>query len=641
MDEIKILDPACGSGAYPMGMLQLLLKTYERIEKRFDPYKLKLSIIENNIYGVDIQPMAIEISRLRAWLSVIVEESDRKNIHPLPNLEFKFVSANTLINLESGQTNLWSDPDLDNKLTNIRDKYFNARKPENKKKYQEEYYTLTSQGELFDQTDERSRQLRTFDPFKNRSSAEFFDSHYMFGVSEGFDIVIGNPPYIHFEHMEKSMRDFYKALKYKTFAARGDIYALFYEKGIQLLNHGGVLSFITSNKWMRAGYGKVLRNFFIEQTNPLLLLDLGSGIFDSATVDTNIIFASKDENRHELRAATVNERSLDNMSDFIRQNASRIEYKKDESWAILSPEEQAIKNKIASIGMPLKEWNIKINRGILTGLNEAFIITKEKMDELVSADPKSAEIIRPILRGRDIKKHYYSFENKYLIALFPSKQYDINNYPSIKDWLINGEWVSIKTKGNPPTPLGSGKLRLEQSGEMKSYNGVGFKTRKKTNNEWFEIQDSIAYWDDFSRPKLMYPNMTKYLPFYLDTEGFFTNDKGFILSGDHIAYLTAYLNSSLFKFAFINNFPELQGGTRELRKVFLEQIPAKKVSDQRNKVYAHLIKTIQEYKTNGIDTEDLENKIDLLVFEDYNLTENEIEIIDKLIVTYRLILKDN
>lgn len=173
LDEFKVLDPAAGSGAFPMGMLQQLLKTYERIETRFDPYKLKLSIIENNIFGIDLQPMAVEISRLRSWLSVIVDETDKNNIKPLPNLDFKFIAANSLIKLEEGQTDLFADPYLDVKLQDLRDKYFNARKSHTKKDYQNKYYRLTlGQGDMFE--DERTRQLKSFDPFKNRSAAEFF-----------------------------------------------------------------------------------------------------------------------------------------------------------------------------------------------------------------------------------------------------------------------------------------------------------------------------------------------------------------------------------------------------------------------------------------------------------------------------------
>ena len=554
LDNFKVLDPAAGSGAFPMGMLQQLLKTYERIETRFDPYKLKLSIIENNIFGIDLQPMAVEISRLRAWLSVIVDEEDKKNIKPLPNLEFKFIAANSLIKLADGQTDLFVDPDLDVKLQDLRDKYFNARKHHTKKEYQGKYYKLTT-GQISMFEDDRTRQLKSFDPFKNRAAADFFDPHIMFGLNDGFDAIIGNPPYIHFEKMEKSLRDFYKnnskKFGFTTYAARGDMYTLFYEKGVQLLREGGFLSFITSNKWMRAGYGEKLRDFFVKETNPIELIDLGAGVFESATVDTNILLLQKGENRHQLRALTLGEDGLENMSDYIRHHAVAIDYKVGESWTILSEIEQSIKRKIEAVGTPLKDWDISINYGIKTGLNEAFIISKEKRDELVEADPKSAEIIRPILRGRDIKRYSIDFQDKYLIALFPTKNYKIDDYPAIKEWLINGEWVTIKTKGNPPTPIGTGKLRLEQTGTRHEVDRIKFKSRKKTSNKWFETQDSIGYWDDFNRLKIVFSRISGDEPsFALDNSGMLINDTGYIISGNNLEYLLEQLTSSLIWFAF-------------------------------------------------------------------------------------------
>ena len=234
------------------------------------------------------------------------------------------------------------------------------------------------------------------------------------------------------------------------------------------------------------------------------------------------------------------------MSDYIKQHAINLDYHTGESWIILNKIEQSIKKKIEAVGTPLKDWNIKINRGILTGLNEAFIISKKKRDELVEADPKSVEIIRPILRGRDIKRNKIDFQDKYLIALFPSKNYDIEKFPAIKDWLLNGDWVTAKTKTNPPTPIGSGKLRLEQTGETHTFKGVKFKSRKKTTNKWFEIQDSIQYWDDFNKPKLVWtPVNSEYRFAYVD-EHFFVNNGVFLITGDSLYTLESFLNSKIF-----------------------------------------------------------------------------------------------
>ncbi|MDT2663018.1 TaqI-like C-terminal specificity domain-containing protein, partial [Enterococcus hulanensis] len=310
-------------------------------------------------------------------------------------------------------------------------------------------------------------------------------------------------------------------------------------------------------------------------------------------------------------------------SDFIRQNSSYANYSENMPWTVISTEEEFIKERIENIGTPLKQWDISINYGVKTGLNEAFIISKEQRDLLISQDPKSSELISPLLRGRNIKKYGYKTDKEFLICTFPSKKYDIDDYRAVKEWLINGDWVLKKTKKNPPTPLGSGRLRLEQLGKELVFEGVRFKTRKKASNKWFEIQDSINYSDDFSKQKIMYPNMTKYLPFYLDSKGFYTNDKGFIITGNNLFYLVAFLNSSLFKYAFINSFPDLQGGTRELRKTFLELIPVKKITKNRNKLYKTLINNVQYLKENGQDTKDQEKSIDLLIYEDYGISESE------------------
>ncbi|WP_236886179.1 TaqI-like C-terminal specificity domain-containing protein [Elizabethkingia meningoseptica] len=233
----------------------------------------------------------------------------------------------------------------------------------------------------------------------------------------------------------------------------------------------------------------------------------------------------------------------------------------------------------------------------MTGYNEAFIIDKKKKDELIAEDPKSAEIIRPLLRGRDIKRYSYEFADLYLITTFPSLKIDIELYPAVKQHL-----------------LAFGYDRLKQTGDKGA--------RKKTNNQWFETQDSINYWEDFFVQKIMYPNMTKFLPFYLDDKGFMQNDKSFMITGKHLAYLTAFLNSSLFKYCFIDNFPELQGGTRELRKIFLDKIPVMEVDDDLNFEFEIIISKIQT-SLNSSSIKKLLLQLDQMIFDLYTLSEYE------------------
>ena len=249
------------------------------------------------------------------------------------------------------------------------------------------------------------------------------------------------------------------------------------------------------------------------------------------------------------------------MSDFVQQQNSICDFSHSDSWVILSPIERSIKHKIEAIGIPLKNWDINIYRGVLTGCNEAFIISTTKRDEILAncqteeERKRTEELIRPILRGRDIKRYGYEWAELWLIATFPSRHYNIDEYPAVKQYLLS-----------------FGIERLEQTGKTHIVNGEKVKARKKTHNKWFETQDSISYWEDFFKPKIIYPNMTKYMPFAYDNQGYLTNQKCFIMTGAHLPYLTAFLNSNIFKICYRDCFPELQGGTRELSKIFFENI---------------------------------------------------------------------
>ena len=295
----------------------------------------------------------------------------------------------------------------------------------------------------------------------------------------------------------------------------------------------------------------------------------------------------------------------------MQQSGSVCEFANSDSWVILSPIEQSIKRKIEAVGTPLKDWDINIYRGVLTGYNEAFIISTEKREEILancqSEDERerTAELIRPILRGRDIKRYGYNWAGLYLIATFPSRHYDIEQYPAVKKYLLS-----------------FGIERLEQTGKEHNVNGEKIKARKKTSNKWFETQDSISYWEDFFKPKIIYPNMTKYMPFVYDEANFLTNQKCFIITGQNMAYLNAFLNSSLFKYCFRDSFPELQGGTRELSKIFFDKIPVKLVSLEQNEIFRKIINSIQsDY------TIEQTKSIDDMLFDLYNLTSEERKII--------------
>ena len=462
LKRVKILDPACGSGAFPMGLLNRIVEILERISPDENVYDLKLLVIENCLYGSDIQSIAAQITKLRFFISLICDcekDASKPNfgIPTLPNLETKFVSANTLIAKKKRdlQGNLFENPEIEQtkrKLAEIRHKHFSAKSASTKYRLRKEdeelrgeLINLLSDDNGFAQDD--AKQLAKWNPYDQNDTSSFFDPEWMFGVADGFDIVIGNPPYIQLQNNSGELAKLYEDCGYSTFARTGDIYCLFYERGWQLLKKGGYLCYITSNKWMRAGYGDKTRGFFANKTNPMLLIDFaGVKIFESATVDTNILLFSKSDNLHKTLCAVTNKQnkdSVNNLSDFVRQQNSICDFSHSDSWVILSPIEQSIKRKIEKVGTPLKDWDIQINYGIKTGFNEAFIISTKKREEILAncqtedERKKTAELIRPILRGRDIKRYGYEWAELWLIATFPSRHYNIDEYPAVKQYLLS------------------------------------------------------------------------------------------------------------------------------------------------------------------------------------------------------------
>ena len=354
LDNYKVLDPACGSGAFPMGMIQLLVRTYERLLKSYDAYELKLSIIENNIFGVDIEPMAIEISRLRAWLSVIIDEPDKSKIQPLPNLDFKFVCANSLTSLAQDGTSIFDDPNLDLKLSDIRLKYFNARVKSSKDNWQKKYYELTTGNIQLGET-VRSEQLRSFDPFIVKRPASFFDSFFMFGIHK-FDAIIGNPPYVGTKNRSTADK---KALE-NEFGFVDDLYSHFFFKGIELLEERGSLTYITSKSFWTIQSKKNLRDLLL--SNTINYIFDTANPFESAMVDTAITSVKK--NKYELENTIMFIDGSTNLLEPVYFEVEQSTYVNTQNTVIFKPTKynMAIYNLYGNIVQQLhKEWWDKIS----------------------------------------------------------------------------------------------------------------------------------------------------------------------------------------------------------------------------------------------------------------------------------------
>ena len=558
--DVKICDPAIGSGAFPMGLVNLLSRIFIALKPDSDRTLIKRHIMEKSIYGVDIEKGAVDIARLRFWLAMVVDE---KEPQPLPNLHFKVMQGNSLLESYNGITL------ADMTKVKAQVSLFDSDDSERE--------SLVSDLRLYYGTSDHDRRAQLFnniiknvrrqlfakgltlptgmDPSEN---SEFFLWHTWFtDVFEngGFDIVIGNPPYIQLQGNGGSLAKLYEGCKFESFTRTGDIYCLFYEQGWRMLKRGGHLCYITSNKWMRAGYGKDLRQFLAKKTNPKLLLDFGGiQVFDSATVDTNILLFSKDDNRHETQAVSGSKQHKDilkNLSDFVRHNAVTTNFDTSDSWVILSPIEQSIKRKIEAVGTPLKDWDINIYRGVLTGYNEAFIISTEKRDEILSKcqtpeeRQRTEELIRPILRGRDIKRYGYDWADLWLI----------NTHNGIK-----GKLDRIHIEDYPAV-----KAHLDQYWDKIS-------TRADKGDTPYNLRN-CAYLDDFNKPQIVWLELTDE-PKFSYVENMMSLNTVFFMSGENLKHILGQLNSKLITWYFHKCLGARSGvGTNRWLKYTIEQLP--------------------------------------------------------------------
>ncbi len=707
--EIKALDPAVGSGAFPMSILHKLTLALRRLDPGnqlweaiqtekaklragaafdttnrqernnelkeisdiFERYRdsdfgRKLYLIQNSIFGVDIQPIACQIAKLRFFISLAIEQeldndADNYGIKPLPNLETRFVAANTLISLNLSEIrSLLEDNTIRKSLKqikSIREKYFLASTRQQKIHYinqeeqcrkqlketlefQEKKWTEMEQKRIdkmvsqFPNEEHRKKQrekcLRDYeenkkkfnanledaqkivrwDSLQQNSKADWFDAEYMFGCS-GFDIIIGNPPYIQLQKNGSELGNLYQHRGFQTFTKKGDIYQLFYEKGCKLLKEGqGFLVYITSNSWLRADYGKTLRSYISENYTPVKLLEMGPDIFENVTVDTSILFLMQGRHKKTLKAIDMNRPPS---KDFPPDNKEWIQIFSlgEKPWSILSSIERSIKNKMESKGKPLKEWDISIYRGVLTGCNDAFIIDNETKEALIADSAKSEEIIRPIVRGRDIKRYKYQWNRLHLIATFPSLSLNIENYPAIKKHL-----------------LAYGKKKLEQIGKNLP---DGTKTRKKTPYEWFELQDTCAYHTEFEKEKLVWIELVNRGRFSYDNSGIYCEATSFIMTGRSLKYLVAMLNSTLICWFLQQNAPTSGMRTLRWKKIYVETIPIPQISEKAYKTLVELTNKILSAKVANPETDIdyLESEIDSFVYGLYGLNSEEIAFVQR------------
>ena len=293
-------------------------------------------------------------------------------------------------------------------------------------------------------------------------------------------------------------------------------------------------------------------------------------------------------------------------SVFVQQNGSECDFNSSDSWVILSPIEQSIKRKIEAVGTPLKDWDIQINYGIKTGFNDAFIISTEKRNEILANCQteeeriRTAELIRPILRGRDIKRYGYDWAGLYLIATFPSRHYDIEKFPAVKKHLLS-----------------FGIERLEQTGKTHIVNGEKVKARKKTNNKWFETQDSISYWEDFLRPKIVWKRIGSILRFCYNNNGALGLDSTCFATGENIEFICCVLNSPMGHY-LLKDAPKTGTGDLLISVQAVEPIKVPLITKEQNSVFEAILKELVLCRSTN-----KEKEISHKVFDLYNLSLDE------------------
>lgn len=515
LEDITILDPACGSGAFLNAALRFLMDEHRYIDELMAKVTgstlvipdIENSILERNLYGVDINEESVEIAQLALWLRTA------KPHRKLNSLNQNIKCGNSLI----------SDPAV------AGEKAFD---------WQKEFPQVFVRG--------------------------------------GFDVVIGNPPYVQLQSMG-SMSDVYAQCGFETYNKSADLYCLFTERGYTLLKHGGLQSFIMPNKWMLVAYGKELRKF-MAKTNMQQIINFGDvQFFDEATIYVCIFVTKKSRERNkEVLALSLNQKTYH--GDFLHEVPEQLASYPSETFGerewIIQPKVHFSILQRMQTGVALKDMPLSINYGIKTGYNDAFFIDGATKDRLVAEDPKSAELIKPLLRGRDIQVWMPEWDDLYL--LFVPWHFPHHLDPSIQGCSIEAEKAFETQYPAVFRHLLNHKDKL--SARNKAETGIRY--------EWYASQRWAAdYYEEFSKPKIMYPNMTSLFPFIYDEKGFFGNDKTFMITATddtvNLKYITAILNSRLCKLWIWYNCPELQGGTREIRKVYFENFCIPLDADQQ------------------------------------------------------------
>ena len=590
--NMKAVDPACGSGAFLLGMIQEILALNDSLFRATNTsdslYNQKLGIISNNIYGTDKDGLAVSTAMLRLWLSLAVDYEGDGPPSPLPNLEMKLVVGDAIAGHspknDAVQNDLGKDLIAKSNLQQYIVGYTTAygpKKDEFKKQVE----------------DEKERLRKSIGNLTAPGAVEWRIDFADVILNGGFDVVIANPPYVQLQRNGGELANLYQNVGYTTFARTGDIYQLFYERGFQLIkSEGGLLAYVTSNSWLKAEYGKTTRRYFAERHTPLYLLELGKDVFESAIVDSCVLIARA--GRHDAITKAID---LDKATtpDFPLEDSlwGELRPEGERPWSILMPAERTVMDKMLAGSTPLKDWDVRINSGIKTGYNKAFLIDDATRQSLIDADLRSAEIIKPVLRGRDIRRYHTQASGWHLIDTH-------NGYGNVAAVNLD-DYPTVKAHLNQFYP----KLAKRQDKGRTPYN-----------------LRNCAYHEEFEWEKLFWMDLTERGRFsYADKDTYCVNTV-YMLSGEAIKYLSGVLNSTLITW-FMKNAALTSGmGVTRWFSTTVERIPIPQISAARQRPLTELVDSILAAKAAdpAAKTSDDEAEIDRLVYELYGLTEKEV-----------------
>lgn len=654
---LTVVDPAVGSGHFLVSALNVLLsiwfnfamiavpqkyelkaengdvQMYENGElfsyRRSDPegmvfqkavFQAKEEIIENNLFGVDINTKSVEIACLRLWIELLKNAYYKPDgtMETLPNID---------INIKEGDSLYAPIPFLDpNFFSYERDllDYKNAWK---------QYQNTPDKGAkkaIAEQLVRRRTELKekiVVDYVQYDDliwTIDFPQTLNDDGSFRGFDVVVGNPPYIQLQKdggnlaSRYSIKDDKRRNFYETLEKTGDIYCLFYEQGTKLLRENGILAYITSNKWMCADYGTKLKDFFLKN-NPLLLVDLGPDVFEESAVDTSILVMSKSKNNNELKGLKLTTKSeLHDFEDLVKRSAA-IDEPGDGPWFIGSPAEQELKTRIKRVGKPLEDFGVNMSRGIITGLNEAFVIDTTTKERLCQEDPRSIEVIKPLLRGSDIRRWQTNWAERWVIVI-PAGWTNARRKDEQAECYIAEQQPAVyhylKSIGDA---IEHGTMNVK---------GQGLYNRDDQGEYWWELRD-CSYYGEFEKPKIMYPEFSASPSFLLDLKGHYSLDTGwFITAGS--PYLLGILNSNVAWWYLRRTAAQLGHAAFRMKKTYLHDLPIVEPDKTSRARIETIIQRLAAQPMQGTALERVkwENEVNTEVYHLYQLTDDEVALIE-------------